>query len=440
MSNDSFVMLEDPSNMTLDQFDREDVMVSVQDCGYLDEEKYAEIQSCTFWVEGVAMAILGFSAIITNCISIYVFSRKEMWNSFNALIVALTVADLLLCILLMADYTFARAFALHTVLYTILYPYFIYPMTNIALSASIYLTVILGLERYIAVCFPLVHRDLVHTYSVMKRVTAYTVPVILISVLINVPKFLETKIVVDMDINSSEGDDVDSFNVTTYTMDVTDLRNNPVYIKFYMNVTRTVLLGIIPFAALLYFNIKIYLRFIHTRGRYSRNNTNSTQAKDLQLALILVCVVCMFFVTNLPRLLLNLYELFNVDDMISCEDDFIPPTWFICSTSVNHLLLVLNCIMNFVVYCCFNDGFKKLICRHGSSAGLMGSPSNNNGGVSRGSSHGQELMSPFRQAGSKSSPDSLSSQREMQTALHKGHLGTSLLTDAEKLSLATTAV
>ena len=40
---------------------------------------------------------------------------------------------------------------------------------------------------------------------------------------------------------------------------------------------------------------------------------------------------------------------------------FFPPTWFICSTSVNHLLLVLNCIMNFIVYCCFNEKFKLIL-------------------------------------------------------------------------------
>ena len=57
----------------------------------------------------------------------------------------------------------------------------------------------------------------------------------------------------------------------------------------------------------------------------------------------------MFFVTNLPRLLLNLYELYNVNKMIKCGDLFVPPTWFICSTSINHLLLILNFIMNFVV-------------------------------------------------------------------------------------------
>ena len=55
--------------------------------------------------------------------------------------------DSMLCIFLMADFTFARAFELHTVIYTMLYPYFIYPMVNIMLSASIYMTVVLGIER-----------------------------------------------------------------------------------------------------------------------------------------------------------------------------------------------------------------------------------------------------------------------------------------------------
>ncbi len=71
----------------------------------------------------------------------------------------------------------------------------------------------------------------------------------------------------------------------------------------------------------------------------------------------------MFFVTNLPRLLLNLYELFNVNDMIECGDLFFPPAWFICSTSVNHLLLILNSIMNFVVYASFNESFQNVIFR-----------------------------------------------------------------------------
>lgn len=70
-----------------------------------------------------------------------------MRNSFNSLIVVLTVIDSVFCVLLVADYSFAKAFEMHTVFYTLLYPYFIYPFINIMLSASIFMTVILGLER-----------------------------------------------------------------------------------------------------------------------------------------------------------------------------------------------------------------------------------------------------------------------------------------------------
>ena len=52
-------------------------------------------------------------------------------------------------------------------------------------------------------------------------------------------------------------------------------RNNPLYIKYYMNVARTIMLGILPFSALIFFNIKIYKRFLRTRARYQRENNSS---------------------------------------------------------------------------------------------------------------------------------------------------------------------
>ena len=70
-----------------------------------------------------------------------------MRNSFNSLIVVLSLVDTLFCFLLMADYCLARAFEMHTVWSTLLYPHVIYPGTNIMLAASIFLTVVLGLER-----------------------------------------------------------------------------------------------------------------------------------------------------------------------------------------------------------------------------------------------------------------------------------------------------
>ena len=113
-----------------------------------------------------------------------------------------------------------------------------------------------------------------------------------------------------------------------------------------------------------------YDKHIFSFNRYFSNylttNSNLTheshsflfQAKDLHLSLILICVICVFFICNFPRLLLNLYEMFHCDAIIACGDSFFPPVWFICSNAVNHLLLVVNCIMNFVVYCYFNRSFR----------------------------------------------------------------------------------
>ena len=67
----------------------------------------------------------------------------------------------------------------------------------------------------------MLHRDIAYTYSVSKRVVAYTVPVLALALLINVPKFLETKIVTE---TATEITERGEENVTTYSMDVTDLR------------------------------------------------------------------------------------------------------------------------------------------------------------------------------------------------------------------------
>ena len=105
------------------------------------------------------------------------------------------------------------------------------------------------------------------------------------------------------------------------------------------------------------------------------------QAKDLQLGWILIYMSGMFFVTNLPRLLLNLYELFYLDTIIECGDAFLPPTWFICCTSANHLLTVFNSLMNFTINFCFFDYFRVILC------GIKDSPSN--------------LPSPWENSGAK---------------------------------------
>ena len=56
-------------------------------------------------------------------------------------------------------------------------------------------------------------------------------------------------------------------------------RDSELYIKYYMNIFQTMVLGVLPFLALIFFNIKIYHRFMVTRGRFDRSNRGSTQVR-----------------------------------------------------------------------------------------------------------------------------------------------------------------
>ena len=60
------------------------------------------------------------------------------------------------------------------------------------LTASIFLVVAIAYERYIAVCNPYDYRAIVNTQSTRRRVTKLLTPVVIATILINIPKYFET--------------------------------------------------------------------------------------------------------------------------------------------------------------------------------------------------------------------------------------------------------
>ena len=133
--------------------------------------------------------------------------------------------------------------------YALIFPKVLYPLNNITICCSIGLTVAIALERYevedrffiviififryCAVCHPFYYRESVRSTSVDCRVAKYVIPVIVFAVILNIPKFFETKLfyipVNDTlhDTPANNGDDVQF--ILTY--DVTELRKNPDYIR-----------------------------------------------------------------------------------------------------------------------------------------------------------------------------------------------------------------
>ena len=72
---------------------------------------------------------------------------------------------------------------------------------------------------------------------------------------------------------------------------------------------------------------------------------------------VLFAVVFVFLVSSVPRLVLNLYEVFVIS-MIqnSC---FRLPSWVLVMTSVSALLITLNSSLNFIIYCAMCRNFRE---------------------------------------------------------------------------------
>lgn len=93
---------------------------------------------------------------------------------------------------------------------------------------------------------------------------SYVIPVLILSVILNIPKFMETKFTWTplnsgaISSNSSANSSGDQEIEYAIGLGVSDLREDPDYIRFYINWTRLITTGLIPMGALIYFNFGIF--------------------------------------------------------------------------------------------------------------------------------------------------------------------------------------
>ncbi len=77
-----------------------------------------------------------------------------MRNSFNLLLIALICFDSWYLFGSILE-SFRKSFQLASEVHTLLFPHLLYPAQAVSMSASIFMTVGIALERYIAVHYPI---------------------------------------------------------------------------------------------------------------------------------------------------------------------------------------------------------------------------------------------------------------------------------------------
>ena len=161
-----------------------------------------------------------------------------------------------------------KDFGMATDVHLLLFPYFLFPGLSVAMTGSVFMTVGIALERYIAVHYPIDYSQAINSpEACRRRLLKYVFPVVAAAIVINLPRFFESETSLVPDIPNNDTIEHNNGSVT-YAKDieeypkalmvaVTDLRRDPDYTIYYTNWTRLLIIGIIPMALLIYFNYKV---------------------------------------------------------------------------------------------------------------------------------------------------------------------------------------
>ena len=312
-------------------------------CPMTNLEDLSNLSLLSFMLEGVLQFTICCLGILGNILSIYILTRKELHSFFNQLLTGLVVFDLVYLFTMMLEAL--RKIGVHFDIQVILFPHILYPMNAISMMCSIYMTMAIGMERYLAVYRPMEYSRMVNDASThAQRLLTYIVPISICSVVFNIPKFLESKVVY-----GEEG----------IHMEVTELRMNTMYVTWYHNWARLMVLGIFPLLVICILNYKIYV-VISQRRRFHRRK------QDDNLSIILMIIILSFVLCNLLRVFLNMHEITVIEEIHICRNSILGgfPIWIIILGFVSHILLVINSSINLVIYCMFGKIFRQVFNSH----------------------------------------------------------------------------
>lgn len=293
-----------------------------------------------FWLNGIGILSIGLCGIFGNIASIRVLSHKQMRSSVNFILIALASSDLILivtAILLFGLTTFYPFNGQLMDYYFIVQPTiaaYAYPLAMIAQTISIYLTFLISLERYIAVCHPLKARS----FCTHARTKFSIFIVVLFSIIYNFPKFFEIKL------NEANVAEYGRF----YYVSASSLRVDKLYIQIYIHWLYCIFMNLIPLSGITFFNLMIY-RQVRIVNRL-RLKLTSKEMQDIKLTTMLFCVVIVFLSCNFLAVLTNILETFY-----KVHNDRL--------TKLSNFFVAFNSSVNFIIYVVLVKKFRRIFIK-----------------------------------------------------------------------------
>lgn len=294
--------------------------------------------SWVYWLPGPLICSFG---IICNLLNLSILLQKELRDSPYSFLTALAYSDLSLLVLSLVHLTTSTA--ANTYIKAAFNTYVFFPIGNVFFNASVWIVVALTVERMFFVIRPLT------THSSRRKAWVTSSLIFISCFIMNIPRFF------CFTVFKLQGQ---------YYPKATSFRGSTEY--YIICWCHAVVINFIPLTILLVSNSALIytLHKSAEQRKYLRSNRDEANHKDQQrLTRTLVVVVITFFICTIPSAF--------VDDPIAHSLFGQGRSWseYLSSPSnqmliyISNLLLFLNSSLNFVLYCAFNQRFRKVAKR-----------------------------------------------------------------------------
>ena len=358
-----------------------------------DQEMY--FQNYTWWIETVGNLCCGSIGLFLNSVTIHVFSSASNFSKktfFHRLLICLAIFDTLY---IMCEISEVFRHRYKTFYQLEIFVNFVYPIRNIFMLSSVYMTVLLAFERYQAIANPVQYRLKSVKTKMNHQLLSYVMPGVVFTIIFYLPKFFELDVGEKHQCNDLRNetslhinDSVDQVILkgikevckVKYFLVPTKLRRNHIYVFWYIIVSNLTLTIILPMCVLTFLNCKIISSLMKfSERKHSLTSLNACTMKDLNCPnyglrtfkpstadrnkiLILFLISILFAFSHSLRVVLNVDEfILRMNEMTKNQSCPSSRIWIRYVGPFNQLLIILNSSLNFFIYAFFDNGFQNVL-------------------------------------------------------------------------------
>lgn len=226
------------------------------------------------------------------------------------------------------------------------FPYweiYLWPLASMAQTITVWFTVLVTVDRYIAICRPF--ESMRHHVNVRAKRAVYFI--VCFAVIYNLPRFFEREVNYLPDYCK---------RIYRHVSQHTPLRQNQYYILYYKTVMYFIFRMIIPMGTLIILNLKLIQTVRRARHDQAQlTQATATQRTNYYFNVILVAIVSVFIVCQAPDFVLRI--LLTIKSYAKLKLEFSLPVLF------TNMLLTVNSSANCLLYCLTGRKFRQILYR-----------------------------------------------------------------------------